>query len=98
MPLLVNAKLCKPLNPDPPNVHRELVAALRERLAVIGDRESYTRDADAHLERLKHVSGRIVALQYQLPNPVDPQLQHYLDRSSFDKALAHLEQLTDDAS
>ena len=86
------------MNTETPNAHRELAAALRERLAVIGDREFYNRDPDAHFERLKQVSERILALQVQLPSPVDPQLQHYLDRCSFDKALAHLEQRTREAS
>ena len=72
--------------------HQALAAALRERLAVVADRELYARDAAAHLERLRAVSERITELQGQLPPPVDPQLAHYLQRCSYDKALAVLEQ------
>ncbi len=72
-------------------VPQDLAAALRERLAVIGDREWYARDPAGHLERLRTVSERITQLQAQLPPPVDPQLTHYLQRCSYDKALAFLE-------
>lgn len=69
-----------------------LAAALRVRLAVVADREFYTRDAAGHLERLRAVSEQITRLQHQLPPPIDPQLAHYLQRCSYDKALAFLEQ------
>ena len=72
-------------------LHEQLAAALRERIAVVADRELFRTDPSLHLERLKSVSERIVALQSQLPSPVDPQLAHYLQRCSYDKALAFLE-------
>ncbi len=74
-----------------PTIQQSLVAALRERLAVIADREWYARDPAGHLERLRTVSEQIAALQQQLPPPVDPQLRHYFERCSYDKALAFLE-------
>ena len=67
-----------------------LAEALRERLAVIADRDWFARDATGHLEALKAVSGRIELLAATLPPPLDPQLRHYLDRCSYDKALAFL--------
>lgn len=67
-----------------------LAGALRERLAVISDRDWFARDASGHLDALKAVSGRIEALATALPPPVDPQLRHYLERCSYDKALAFL--------
>jgi len=70
-----------------------LASALRERLAVIADRDLYQRDPALHLEKLKAVSERVSALQSQLPPPVDPQLAHYLQRCSYDKALAFLESI-----
>ena len=73
--------------------YQALASALRERLAVIADREAYARDAAAHMESLKQVSERISTLQAQLPEPVDPQLSHFLQRCSYDKALAFLENL-----
>lgn len=77
--------------PETSTTHQELAAALRERLAVIADREFYARDPAAHMEKLRAASERIAELQAQLPAPVDPRLQHYLERCSYDKALAHLE-------
>jgi hypothetical protein len=74
-----------------PTIEQSLVSALRERLAVIADREWYARDPAGHLERLRAISEQITALQEQLPPPVDPQLRHYLARCSYDKALAFLE-------
>jgi hypothetical protein len=68
-----------------------LAAALRERRAVIADRELYARDPAGHLARLQEVSGQITVLAAELPRPVDPQLAHFLERCSFDKALAFLE-------
>jgi hypothetical protein len=71
--------------------YQALADALRERLAVIANREFYARDPAAHMESLKQVSERIATLQTQLPLPVDPRLAHYLERCSYDKALAFLE-------
>ena len=76
---------------DNPTPYQALANALRERLAIIADREAYNRDAAAHLERLKTVSERIESLHRELPPPVDPELAHYLQRCSYDKALQHLE-------
>jgi hypothetical protein len=75
------------------DISHELAGALHERLAIIQNREAYDRDPAAHLEQLKMISAKIAGLQHQLPQPVDPQLQHFLERCSYDKALAHLEQL-----
>ena len=72
-------------------VFNELAAALRTRLAVIADRDLYARDPALHLEKLRDASAQITALQPRLPAPVDPQLAHFLDRCSYDKALAFLE-------
>jgi hypothetical protein len=64
--------------------------ALSERLAVIGDREWFLRDATGHLEALKAVSVRIEQIAASLPRPVNPELRHFLERCSYDKALAFL--------
>ena len=71
-------------------VAHDLAAALHERRAVIADRATYERDPQAHLEQLQVVSERIISLSKQLPHPVDPRLAHYLERCSYDKALAFL--------
>jgi hypothetical protein len=68
----------------------ELAQALRERLVIIQDEQS-RRDETKHIARLRAVSEKIDKLQAALPQPVDPRLAHYLQRKSYDKALAHLE-------
>jgi len=70
----------------------DLREALRERLAIIGDEEG-RRDTGAHMARLRAISERIDELASVLPRPIAPQLAHYLQRRSYDKALEFLEQL-----
>ena len=72
------------------NVIIDLIAALQERLAIIGD-ETSRLDQEKHMARLRAVSERIDKLEAQLPQPVDPQLAHYLQRRSYHKALELLE-------
>jgi hypothetical protein len=67
-----------------------LAQALRERLAIIHDEESRRNEAK-HLVRLRAVSEKIEKLQAALPQSIDPQLVHYLQRRSYDKALEYLE-------
>jgi hypothetical protein len=69
-----------------------LAEALRERRAIVAD-EASRQDAGQHMARLREVSGRIEQLQKALPTPVPPQLRHYLERCSYDKALAFLEEM-----
>jgi hypothetical protein len=68
----------------------DLAAALRERLAIIGD-ENSRRDPEAHTARLREVSEKIEKLEAALPKPIDPQLAHFLQRKTYDKALELLE-------
>jgi hypothetical protein len=69
-----------------------LAEALRKRLDVIADHAHRDRDAEGHLQRLIEVSGQIDALIAALPiAELDPQFRHYLDRRSYDKALAWIE-------
>ena len=68
----------------------DLAAALRERLAIIGD-ENSRRDPEAHTARLRAISEKIERLEAALPKPIDPQLAHFLQRNSYDKALELLE-------
>jgi len=72
------------------NILADLREALRERLAIIRDEES-RQDETQHLARLRAVSEKIEQLQAALPQPIDPQLAHYLQRRSYDKALEFLE-------
>ena len=68
----------------------DLIAVLRERLAIIGDERSRLAP-EQHMARLKEISEKIEALQAALPRPMDPQLAHYFQRRSYDKALEYLE-------
>lgn len=68
----------------------DLTATLRERLTIIRD-ETSRRNPETHMERLKKISERIEELRLQLPKPIHPQLDHFLERSSYDKALEFLE-------
>lgn len=70
---------------------QSLSIALRERLAVIADRELYAHDPAAHLEKLKTVSKKITTLATELPQPIDGDFAHYLHRASYAKALAWLD-------
>jgi hypothetical protein len=68
----------------------DLTAALRERLAIIRD-ENSRRDPEEHTARLRAVSEKIEKMEAALPKPIDPQLAHFLQRRSYDKALELLE-------
>ena len=74
----------------PPSPSALLADALEKRLAIIADRAWYERDAAGHLEALMGIAERIAGFSAQLPEPVHPQLKHYLERCSYDKALAFL--------
>jgi hypothetical protein len=45
------------------------------------------------MARLSAVSEKIDKLTAAVPRPLDPQLAHYLQRRSYDKALEFLESL-----
>ena len=74
-----------------PDLFAELADALRERLAVIADRDLYARDPAAHLEKLKSASERITQIGNALPRPLPGDFAHYLQRASYEKALAWLD-------
>ena len=67
------------------NPNSDLVAALRERLTIIRD-ENSRRDPEKHTARLRAVSEKIDNLATTLPKPINPQLAHFLQRKSYDKA------------
>jgi hypothetical protein len=72
------------------NPTSDLAAALRERLAIVRD-EASRRDPEEHMARLSTISQKIDNLVVALPKPIDPQLAHFLQRKSYDKALECLE-------
>lgn len=76
-------------------MNRELVElrkALQERLSVIADHELRARDPDVHLERLKAAASRLDAVIARVRPDCDAQLRHFLDRQSYLKALAWLDE------
>ena len=73
------------------SLQAELASALRRRLEVIGDRALRESDPGKHLEALREASERILTLAATLPPTVHPQLRHYFERCSYDKALAWIE-------
>ena len=77
--------------PSPSDLLTDLTTALRDRLRVIADHPFRDRDPQAHLARLGEVSARLDALITKVPRDTDPQFLHYLQRRSYDKALAWLE-------
>ena len=74
-----------------PSFYENLADALRHRIAIIGDHALRDSDPATHLEKLKEASEQIEVLKTQLPADASPQLVHFLDRASFDKALAFIE-------
>ena len=70
----------------------ELREALQERLDVIANHELRSRDPDAHLERLKAAASRLDAAILRVRPTCDAQLGHFLERQSYVKALAWLDQ------
>ncbi len=71
-------------------VYAELASALRERLAIVADAES-RRDIERHTARLRRVSERIEQIEQRLPETIDPQLRHFLQRRSYSKVLEFIE-------
>ncbi len=70
----------------------ELREAVKNRLAVVADHQLRDRDPAAHLEKLISAAGRLDELVGKLPPEANPQLRHYLERQSYVKALAWLEE------
>jgi hypothetical protein len=68
-----------------------LAQLLRERLAIIADHSLRDSDPAAHLEKLKDVSLAISSLAKELAPTLPPRLNHFMERASYDKALAFLE-------
>lgn len=70
----------------------ELHGALRERLGVVADHKLRDEDPKAHLEKLIAAAGRLDDVVGRMPAGTDPMLRHYLERQSYVKALAWLEE------
>jgi hypothetical protein len=73
-------------------LQKSLHAAVKARLDIVADHAFRDRDAAAHLEALKSAAAQLDALVANLPPDTDPTLRHYLERQSYTKALAWLEE------
>jgi len=77
---------------DHATLHKTLHAAVKARLDIVADHAFRDRDAAAHLEALKAAATKLDRLVATLPADVDSTLRHYLERQSYTKALAWLEE------
>jgi hypothetical protein len=75
-------------------MHQALIDLLKRRESVIANHPWRDRDPAGHLDALREVSEAITAWHQANQKNIDPQLSHYLQKSSFAKALAHLESAT----
>lgn len=69
-----------------------LTNALRRRIGIVADHALRDRDPAAHLEALKAASQKLNELVHSLPPDCDPMLRHFLERQSYTKALAWLQE------
>lgn len=76
---------------DSVSLHASLHAAVKARLDIIADHAFRDRDTAAHLEALKNAAAHLDSLIQSLPGDTDPTLRHYLERQSYTKALAWLD-------
>lgn len=74
-------------------LHQKLHAAVKARLDLVADHAFRDRDPATHLAALKSAAARLDAEMSHLPAEIDPTLRHYLERQSYTKALACLDEL-----
>ena len=72
-------------------LHKNLKEAVQARLDMVADHAFRDRDAAAHLKALQSAGSHLDSLVAQLPPDTDPTLRHYLERQSYTKALAWLQ-------
>ncbi len=71
--------------------HVSLLRSLKNRLAVVADRALYERDPQAHLAALQAASASLDQTVTDCRPKIPPDLAHYLDRQSYQKAIDWLE-------
>jgi hypothetical protein len=74
------------------SLHKNLKEAVQARLDMVADHAFRDRDAAAHLKALQSAGSHLDSLVAQLPPDTDPTLRHYLERQSYTKALAWLQE------
>lgn len=78
------------MNSPPEKNLKYLGDLLQERLDVIADTRLAKHDPAAHLDKLKDASEAIFELQQQLEDEIPIRLKHFLEQSSYNKALAFI--------
>ena len=78
--------------PNLASMHKDLHAAVKSRLDIVADHAFRDRDAAAHLEALKAAALHLESMVAKLPADTDPTLRHYLERQSYMKVVAWLEE------
>ncbi|MCF6312347.1 MAG: hypothetical protein L3J39_07835 [Verrucomicrobiales bacterium] len=68
----------------------QLAKLLQQRLDIIADTRLAKQDPVLHLEQLKNTSKSVFDLQQELVNQIPVRLQHFLEQSSYNKALAFI--------
>ncbi len=76
-----------------PDQFDKLKYLLRKRIEIIANHEFRDNDPDAHLIALKEISESIEKQHHDLRRDVSPQLEHFLDNRSYNKALKFLEKV-----
>ena len=76
-----------------PDQFDKLKCLLRKRIEIIADHEFRDNDPDAHLIALKEISESIEGYHHELQGEISPQLEHFLDNRSYNKALKFLENI-----
>jgi len=74
------------------SLHKNLKEAVQARLDMVADHAFRDRDAAAHLKALQSAGSHLDSLVAQLPPDTDPTRRHYLERQSYTKALAWLQE------
>jgi hypothetical protein len=82
------------MNPTSENL-TPLWKALRRRLGVVADHALRDHDPAAHLDALREAASQLATIQNSLPADTDPQLVHYLERQSYQKAMEWIESRLD---
>ena len=85
------------MDPQPESTLKDLADCLHERLDVIADSRLAKSDPAAHLDKLKSASEAIFELQNQLQDVIPVRLKHFLEQSSYNKALAFIRGLPNEA-
>ena len=78
------------MDSPPEKTLKDLADCLQKRLDVIADSRLAKHDPATHLDQLKAASESIFELQQHLKDEIPVRLKHFLEQSSYNKALAFI--------